>query len=133
MDKYVLHEELQHVSIDATIRILRRVRGQADYRASASVRNSAPIPDDEAKRRVLTVLGRSSSVIVSTTVKDEAAPNLAGALLASLSLKEREQITTVRSDAPGAILLAGLREVVDVSGWLLMELCLIQQNTFSHS
>ena len=36
------------------------------------VRDLAPIPDREAKRRVLTVLGRTSAVVASALVSDEA-------------------------------------------------------------
>jgi hypothetical protein len=48
-----LHEEFEHISMDATIRILRRTCGQADYKAKAEVRQAAVITDEEAKRRVL--------------------------------------------------------------------------------
>ena len=72
MDDCFDNDEFSHIAIDATIRILRRVRGQADYRASADVRAAAPIPDVDAKRRILTVLGRTSTVLMFSLVKDEA-------------------------------------------------------------
>ena len=71
MDDCFDNDEFSHIAIDAAIRILRRVRGQADYRASADVRAAAPIPDVDAKRRILTVLGRTSTVLMFLLVKDE--------------------------------------------------------------
>ena len=71
MEDCLTHGEFSHIAIDATIRILRRARGQADYRASPETRASAPIPDADAKRRILSVLGRTSTVLASLLVKDE--------------------------------------------------------------
>ena len=75
-----LHEEFEHISMDATIRILRRTCGQADYRAKAEVRQAAVITDEEAKRRVLTIMGRTSAVLAMSVVKDEASCNIVAAI-----------------------------------------------------
>ena len=39
LNKCLELEEFLHISIDATIRVARRVKGQADYRASFDERN----------------------------------------------------------------------------------------------
>lgn len=44
--------EIVNVSMDAALRILRQVKGQAHYLASAAVRAQAPVPDDQAQRRL---------------------------------------------------------------------------------
>ena len=54
MEECHRHEEFLHISVDATIRIVRNVKGQADYRSAQAVRDAAPVPDVDAKRRVLT-------------------------------------------------------------------------------
>ncbi|CAK0818359.1 unnamed protein product [Prorocentrum cordatum] len=63
MEECHRHEEFLHVSMDATIRILRRVKGQADYRSAQTVRDAAPVPDVDAKRRVLTLAGRTGAAL----------------------------------------------------------------------
>lgn len=83
------HTEFRHLSMDATIRILRRVPGQADYRSSAEIRSAAPIPDHEAKRRVLTVLGRTSAVLGMIVVGDESSTAIADALTKDICLPDQ--------------------------------------------
>ena len=51
--------EFEHISLDGTIRVIRRVVGQADYLDSKAKRESMPFPDAVAKRKVLTVVGRA--------------------------------------------------------------------------
>ena len=55
--------EFEHISLDGTLRVIRKVVGQADYRAETAVRNAAPLPDRVAHRKVLTVVGRSGSTV----------------------------------------------------------------------
>lgn len=103
------HEEFRHISIDATIRVLRRTRGQADYRASSSIRSQAPIPDGDSKRRVLTVLGRTSTVLASFLVRDEASDSVARPFVDTWDKRFRDQVTSVASDQPSGSLFAALQ------------------------
>ena len=57
--------------MDATLRVMRRVKGQEDYRANPKKRNAAPIPDKKAKRRILSILGRTGAPIGLELVKGE--------------------------------------------------------------
>ena len=47
--------EFLHLTVDATIRCARRVKGQADYRASKAKRESALFGDKDAFRRIVCV------------------------------------------------------------------------------
>ena len=47
------------VGMDATVKIAMRIRGQACYRASKETKEGAAIPEERARRRVLTMLGRT--------------------------------------------------------------------------
>ena len=78
------NEEFTHVSMDATIRIARRIKGQADYRHSKAVREAAVFGDDVALRRVLTVRGRTGAVVGLICVRDESGPVTRDALASNL-------------------------------------------------
>lgn len=101
--------EFEHLSIDATIRIMRQVKGQADYRCPADVRNAAPIPDEDAKRRILTVMGRTSVPLASLVVRDEGTDTVVDALSNAWDPAVRAQVRTICSDQPSRTLFHGLR------------------------
>ena len=63
MAELIDHDELECISIDATLRCCLRLVGQASYRAPAAIRAQAAFDDQVAKRRVLTVRGRTSACI----------------------------------------------------------------------
>ena len=62
-DNMVKRRELEHISLDCTLRVCRTIIGQADYRDPAAVRNAAVFPDGVAKRRILSVVGRTSACV----------------------------------------------------------------------
>ena len=103
------HNEFAHISIDATIRILRRVTGQADYRSSRHFRQLAPIPDAAASRRVLTVMGRTSALLATSLMPNESTTSIALALTEALSPEERAQVRSISTDQPSQALLEELR------------------------
>ena len=70
------HDEFSTVSMDGLLRPAMRVMGQADYRASTERRNAAPIADDTAMRRLITVRGRTGAVLMVKPCLDESAPNI---------------------------------------------------------
>ena len=97
------HGEYLHISMDATIRILRRVKGHADDRSSQAVRDAAPVPDIEAKRRaVWAALG------VFLT-RDEASEEIAGVIAGRWSAECRSQTRSVATDQPSSALFRVLR------------------------
>ena len=112
LDEAHEHGEFEHITMDATLRIVRRIKGQADYRSPKDVRDVAPIPDADAKRRVLTVLGRTSCVIGMDLVKDEASPEIAAALGSELPQHYRAQTLSVSTDQPTERLFTSLKTVL---------------------
>ena len=109
MEECHRHEEFLHISMDATIRILRNVKGQADYRSALAVRDAAPVPDVDAKRRVLTLAGRTGAALGVFLTKDEGSDEIAGALAARWSAACRSQTASVASDQPSSALFRALR------------------------
>ena len=97
------HNESEHLSIAATIRVVRRVKGQADYRCSCASRNEAPVPDAEASRRVLTLVGRTGAPLAMTPVKDEASPEVARALSEEFHDKSLAHVASLRNTQRHAI------------------------------
>ena len=49
------HDEWRYISVDATVKLCLKLKGQASYRASTAEREAAPFGDDTAWRRILTV------------------------------------------------------------------------------
>lgn len=111
MVECVQHEEFKHISMDATLRCAMRIRGQASYRAAARVRADAPITDEDAMRRVLTMRGRTGAPMCMTLVKSEAASDIRMWMKTSLEADVLNQIETVASDAPSGIMFEELKNV----------------------
>ena len=95
-----LHGEMQHLSMDGTIRCARRVKGQADYLEKAAVRNQALFGDDVALRRILTVRGRTGAVIGMWPVRSEASEEVARVFLDHLGEEHRESCVSIACDDP---------------------------------
>jgi hypothetical protein len=104
--------EYSHVTVDGTVRVLRRVRGQQDYRCGPEARNSAPIPDTHAKRRVLTILGRSSAPLAFALLPDEGASSVTDAFKQAFTSAQRELVRSVCVDCPSGHLRESLAAVL---------------------
>ena len=109
MEECRRHEEFLHISMDATIRILRRVKGQADYRSAQAVRDAAPVPDVDAKRRVLTLAGRTGAALGVFLTRGESSDEIAGAIAGRWPEACRSQTVSVASDQPSSALYRALR------------------------
>ncbi len=107
----IAHREYLHCSMDASIRCLMRVRGQANYRSPAAIRDAAPIPDSDAKRRVLTIRGRTGACLAMGLVTGEGADDIAEWLQLNVSPEALAQITAMASDQPSRYLLVTLQRV----------------------
>jgi len=103
--------EFERLSIDATLRVLRRVKGQADYLCSASRRAEAPVGDDDAVRRLLTVMGRTSTPVAVVPVRHESAMDVAEALSSALTCRQLGAVRSMSVDNPTPVLFQTLRGV----------------------
>ncbi len=106
----VAHKEFRCISMDATLRIAMRVRGQANYRQSIAIRNAAPVGDEEALRRVLTIRGRTGAVLAMAPIRSEGAADIRDFFMGRLPEDVRNQIEYVASDQPSVVLHAHLAE-----------------------
>ncbi|CAK0806321.1 unnamed protein product [Prorocentrum cordatum] len=111
MEECHRHEEFLHVSMGASISMdaSLHVKGQADYRSAQAARDAAPVPDVDAKRRVLTLAGRTGAALGVFLTKDEGADEIAGALAARWSAARRSQTVSVACHQPSSALFQALR------------------------
>lgn len=112
MESCLARREYAHIAIDATIRIMRRVRGQADYRATPDARADAAIQDGQAFRRVLTIMGRTSAPLGSYVIAEESADVVRETLMTQWTSAQRGQVLTVVSDNPSGKMLTELRRAL---------------------
>ena len=110
IQKCFQHEEWLHLSIDATVKVLMGVKGQANYRQPAYVRSVALYDDAAALRRVLTVRGRTGAVLGMWPLKDESAETIGSCLYANVPRNVLEQVRHIATDDPSEALLTRLRE-----------------------
>ena len=85
VERCVEAEEFISSSIDGTLRCAMHIKGQSSYRASKEVRDAALFPDGVAKRRVLSVRGRTGALICLKPVAEEDAESIADALKERMS------------------------------------------------
>ncbi len=97
--------------MDATIRIMRRVKGQADYRASKEKRADAPIPAAKAWRRVLTVCGRTGAVVGLPLIQNEGSIEIARALCEIMDPTQRAQVIACSLDSCSNELYETLKKI----------------------
>ncbi|CAJ1377905.1 unnamed protein product [Effrenium voratum] len=110
LQEAVQHEEFVAISIDATMRCCLSILGQCHPRAPQADRLQAAFDDAAAKRKVLTVRGRTNAVLLLHAVPSEAAEVIVTAL-AELPAHALAQIQFIASDSPSSALARQLRRV----------------------
>ena len=105
------HREFAHLSMDATVRMAMRIKGQGNYREPKTQRAQYLVGDSEAKRRILTIRGRTGGVLVLNPVVSEASEHVKDLLLAEVPGSVRSQVEFVASDQPSAALYDHLKLV----------------------
>ena len=114
------HSEFSHLSMDATVRVAMRLKGQANYRASKATRQKCLFPDGEAKRAVLTLRGRTGAVVGMWLTKDETSENCRVVLEEHFPIIFRQQVIAFFVDAPSGLMFTELQVVFN----RLVYLCL---------
>ncbi len=105
------NQEWAFIGIDCSVRCLRRIKGQGDYRASKSKRDAELYPDGEAKRRCMAVTGRTSAVAVLSAIPDEKSENISSEL-SKLQRNIREQVLYTAVDTPSKRLYDDLKSTL---------------------
>ena len=90
--------------MDGTVRMAMRVKGQGNYREPKEVRESYVVGDSEAKRRILTVRGRTGAVLMMDPVKSEGAYDVMEHFVANVAEEIRVQVKYLATDQPSATL-----------------------------
>ena len=103
------HHEFVNLSMDATVRMAMRLKGKANYKQPKEVKDSYLVGDSEAKRRILTLRGRTGAVLSMHAIKSEASDVIKDFLLDTVPLDIRAQVQFVASDQPSVALLQQLR------------------------
>ena len=105
------HDEWHYISIDATVKLCLKLKGQASYRASKAEREAAPFGDDTAWRRILTVRGRTGAVLMMRPVPSEKTEAVVEALTQEFSEDELNLIRYVATDSPSSKFYSELKAV----------------------
>ena len=102
------NKEWVYLSMDATLKVCLKLRGQASYRASAQERQDAPFPDDVAWRRLLTVRGKSGAVLPLQSEKSE---YIVSALTENFTAEQLQSVMHIATDSPSVKFYTELRRV----------------------
>ena len=125
------HQDCTHIAGGGLVRPCRRIQGQEDYRCSKQRRNSAPIADDEAKRRVVSIRSRTGAPIVGAVLPDEKATSYRHAILKALPEVCRAQVRTFATDDPSYELYKELNIALPNLDFLVLDpvhLCIVYES-----
>ena len=103
--------EWLYLSLDATLKVCMKLKGQESHRATEALRSAAPFGDDTAWRRLLTVRGRSGAVLLMTPLPSAASEHVVSALREAFSDAQLGMVQYVASDMPSPKFYAELREI----------------------
>ena len=104
-------EEFRYISIDATVKCMMKILGQASFNESQDLRDAAALPDAESVYKLLTVRGRTNAVLALRGIRSEASHVVADATEAAFSPQQRQQVKHVASDCPSPEMFARLHAI----------------------
>ena len=104
-------KEWLYVSVDATLRICMKLKGQESYRRPKGVRNAAPFADDTAWRKLLTVRGRSGAVLMMQPVISEKTEHVSEAFTQHFSSTALTMIQYIATDSPSPKFFEGMADI----------------------
>ena len=114
-------DEWHYISMDATMKICSKLKGQAPYRMSKETRDAAPFGDDFAGRRLLTVRGRTGAVLLLYPLQDESSPRIVEAFSTNFTQAQLASIVHMASDSPSEKLYSELRAICPSLKWLMLD------------
>ena len=104
-------KEWLYLSMDATLKVCLKLKGQESYRAAAEKRNNAPFGDDLAWRRLLTVRGRSSAVLLLHPLQSEKSEHVVSVMEECFTEEQLKSVEFVATDSPSAKFYKDLRQI----------------------
>ena len=84
--------------MDATVRTMMRIRGQAAFNANPKVRQQQALKDEDALRRIMTMRGRTGAVFLLGMTHAEVAEDIATLMQTKCSEQVLSQIRFVATD-----------------------------------
>jgi hypothetical protein len=129
------HQEFRYISIDATVKCMLKVLGQAAFNSSAQARSESAISFEDADYKLLTVRGRTGAVLAMAGIKSEAASKVADELAKHLTDAQRAQVVHVASDNPSPELFATLQKVLPRLQSLSLDathICMVYQQNMNN-
>lgn len=102
LEQAISHDDCQSLSIDGTFRICFSLLGQARFDAPKSVRDTFPFHGDAAVTRVISIRGRTGSVLGLLPAADESSGELVRCIKESLPACAWDQIQHIATDNPSA-------------------------------
>ena len=123
MDVMVQNEEMETLSIDATMKITMSIAGQAHWQADRATKESAAIREPDSIRRVLTVRGRTGAVLAMSSYKQgdgTEADRVCACLTAALPARARQVVRFISVDNASALLWESLKNIFPIwkcSAW----------------
>ena len=115
--------EFQHISMDGTLRVFRRVKGQMGYQASAVEKEAQALPEHECKRNIITIMGPSGTCLGLPLVRDEGPDDIAMALRHMWPPQYLQSIVSVNTDAPSKELWRSLRAIMPALQVISLDPC----------
>ena len=106
------HGDCKYLSIDGTFRVCFSLLGQARFDAPASVKDAHPFTGDTAYNRVISIRGRSGSVLGLLPAVDESSEEIWRCINDSSPEEGICQVEHVATDAPSQKLHAQLAAVL---------------------
>ncbi|CAE7810987.1 unnamed protein product [Symbiodinium sp. CCMP2592] len=111
LQECIASEEFQCISIDATMRCCLPIMGQARIKSSAEERAEAAFTENLSLRRVFTVRGRTSAVLLMRAARSEDAETACRLLAEEFPASALQQVAFVAADNPSRKLYSELKRI----------------------
>ena len=105
-----VHREYTSISVDGTYRCMFSLLGQASHRAPKFIRSAQALPEQDAKRVLFTIRGRTGGVLGLFPIASEHSSCISSCLAEHIPLEYRQQVLHVASDDPSSRMFEALRE-----------------------
>ena len=106
------HDEFVHVAMDATLRTMLRVKGQAPFNTPKDIRQQAAVGDELALRRIMTMRGRTGAVFIMSPIRGESTADIMGCMTENCTEPMLSQVRYIATDQPSRKFFVGLSSIL---------------------
>ena len=111
LDELFLALEFQTITIDCTVKVALATMGQTGKAQLAWDHSAGAFSEQDHRRRVLTVRGRTGAVLLMTSVREESIDDMTKVLVYQWPQKYLHQVEFLGSDSPSRAMLCKFRQV----------------------